>query len=228
MGYYATHGKLASLVMGVAANALSPARPRRSPRAGAWPTSPAMLAARTYLLAATAHGLATAPMDGSTPRGSARTWTCPARALPLVVAQATRRPRARSSLPSVRRAGRATRSSRHLDLVAAPAKPLLDCAGATAVALLRNQPPAVRFSHRGPPSGCYNRQLGKRNVRATSLPRALGFLAATTCVLPSFSDLSTYLITPTATVWRMSRTAKRPSGGYSANDSTHAASSARA
>merc|ERR1712072_404884 len=33
--------------------------------------------------------------------------------------------------------------------------------------------------------------------------------------------LVTPLITPTATVQRMSRTAKRPSGGYSVNGSTH-------
>ena len=37
--------------------------------------------------------------------------------------------------------------------------------------------------------------------------------------LPSF--LVTLLMTPTATVCLMSRTAKRPSGGYSAKDSTH-------
>ena len=39
------------------------------------------------------------------------------------------------------------------------------------------------------------------------------FLAADLVALPSFSDLVTVLMTPTATVWRMSRTAKRPSGG---------------
>ena len=38
---------------------------------------------------------------------------------------------------------------------------------------------------------------------------------------PLPSVFSTALMTPTATVWRMSRTAKRPRGGYSANDSTH-------
>lgn len=42
-------------------------------------------------------------------------------------------------------------------------------------------------------------------------------------LLPSV--FSTDLMTPTATVWRMSRTAKRPRGGYSANDSTHCANS---
>merc|ERR1719222_1441587 len=61
---------------------------------------------------------------------------------------------------------------------------------------------------------------------ATGVPNRVAahhhfFLAADLVVLPSFSDLSTDLMTPTATVWRMSRTAKRPSGGYSANDSTH-------
>jgi len=35
------------------------------------------------------------------------------------------------------------------------------------------------------------------------------------------SRFLTPLMTPTATVWRMSRTAKRPSGAYSANGSTH-------
>ena len=38
--------------------------------------------------------------------------------------------------------------------------------------------------------------------------------------LPSSFFLSTDLTTPTATVWRMSRTAKRPRGGYSTKDST--------
>src|SRR5690606_26653642 len=33
--------------------------------------------------------------------------------------------------------------------------------------------------------------------------------------------LLTFLMTPTATVWRMSRTAKRPRGGYSLKSSTH-------
>merc|ERR1739848_132459 len=40
-------------------------------------------------------------------------------------------------------------------------------------------------------------------------------------VLPTFSDFSTALMTPTATVCLMSRTANRPSGGYCWNDSTH-------
>ena len=65
VGYYATHGKLASLVKGVAANALSPVAPAPQPEGRkAWAYKSAMLAAQTYLLAATAHGLATAPMEG--------------------------------------------------------------------------------------------------------------------------------------------------------------------
>ena len=40
-------------------------------------------------------------------------------------------------------------------------------------------------------------------------------------VFPDASFLVTLLMTPTATVCFMSRTAKRPSGGYSAKDSTH-------
>ena len=43
----------------------------------------------------------------------------------------------------------------------------------------------------------------------------------TLVVLPETSFFSTALMTPTATVWRMSRTAKRPSGGYDVNGSTH-------
>src|SRR5712691_421107 len=39
--------------------------------------------------------------------------------------------------------------------------------------------------------------------------------------LPPLSVFSTDLMTPTATVCLMSRTAKRPSGGYSEYDSTH-------
>lgn len=39
------------------------------------------------------------------------------------------------------------------------------------------------------------------------------FLAAALVTLPEPSFFSTALMTPTATVWRMSRTAKRPSGG---------------
>ena len=59
VGYYATHGKLASLVKGVAANALSPVAPAPQPEGRkAWAYKSAMLAAQTYLLAATAHGLA--------------------------------------------------------------------------------------------------------------------------------------------------------------------------
>lgn len=38
---------------------------------------------------------------------------------------------------------------------------------------------------------------------------------------PALSDLSTDLMTPTATVCLMSRTANRPRGGYSLYDSTH-------
>jgi hypothetical protein len=38
---------------------------------------------------------------------------------------------------------------------------------------------------------------------------------------PPFSVFSTDLMTPTATVCLMSRTAKRPRGGYSEYDSTH-------
>ena len=43
----------------------------------------------------------------------------------------------------------------------------------------------------------------------------------TLVVLPETSFFSTALMTPTATVWRMSRTAKRPSGGYAVKGSTH-------
>lgn len=39
------------------------------------------------------------------------------------------------------------------------------------------------------------------------------FLAAALVTLPDPSFFSTALMTPTATVWRMSRTAKRPRGG---------------
>uniref|UniRef100_A0A6N2M3B9 Uncharacterized protein n=1 Tax=Salix viminalis TaxID=40686 RepID=A0A6N2M3B9_SALVM len=47
------------------------------------------------------------------------------------------------------------------------------------------------------------------------------FLAADLVTLaPVGSFFSTFLITPTATVWRMSLTAKRPSGGYSEKVST--------
>ncbi|KAG8504148.1 hypothetical protein CXB51_002505 [Gossypium anomalum] len=47
------------------------------------------------------------------------------------------------------------------------------------------------------------------------------FLAADLVTLaPVGSFFSTLLMTPTATVWRMSRTAKRPSGGYSEKVST--------
>uniref|UniRef100_A0A6N2M073 Uncharacterized protein n=1 Tax=Salix viminalis TaxID=40686 RepID=A0A6N2M073_SALVM len=47
------------------------------------------------------------------------------------------------------------------------------------------------------------------------------FLAADLVTLaPEGSFFSTFLITPTATVWRMSLTAKRPSGGYSEKVST--------
>mmetsp|Transcript_22696 Transcript_22696/g.47894 ORF Transcript_22696/g.47894 Transcript_22696/m.47894 type:complete len:212 (-) Transcript_22696:795-1430(-) len=47
------------------------------------------------------------------------------------------------------------------------------------------------------------------------------FLAAALVTLPSASFFSTSLMTPTATVCLMSRTAKRPRGGYSLNPSTH-------
>ena len=40
-------------------------------------------------------------------------------------------------------------------------------------------------------------------------------------ILPVPSDFSTDLITPTATVCLMSRTANRPSGGYAEKASTH-------
>lgn len=43
----------------------------------------------------------------------------------------------------------------------------------------------------------------------------------TLVVLPVTSFFSTDLMTPTATVCRMSRTAKRPSGGYMVKGSTH-------
>merc|ERR1719399_2216264 len=46
-------------------------------------------------------------------------------------------------------------------------------------------------------------------------------LAADLVILPAFSTFSTVLMTPTATVCLISRTAKRPRGGYSENDSTH-------
>ena len=45
------------------------------------------------------------------------------------------------------------------------------------------------------------------------LPPPSFFLAAALVTLPVPSFFSTALMTPTATVWRMSRTAKRPSGG---------------
>ena len=88
VGYYATHGKLASLVKGVAANALSPVAPAPQPEGRkAWAYKSAMLAAQTYLLAATAHGLATAPMEGFDAARLRAYLDVPARyALPLVVA----------------------------------------------------------------------------------------------------------------------------------------------
>ena len=46
-------------------------------------------------------------------------------------------------------------------------------------------------------------------------------LTADLVVLPSLAVLSTDLMTPTATVCLMSRTANRPSGGYSEKVSTH-------
>ena len=46
-------------------------------------------------------------------------------------------------------------------------------------------------------------------------------LAADLVTLPVASDFSTDLMTPTATVCRMSRTANRPSGGYWEKASTH-------
>merc|ERR1712198_11751 len=46
-------------------------------------------------------------------------------------------------------------------------------------------------------------------------------LAADFVILPVFSTFSTSLMTPTATVCFMSRTAKRPRGWYSENFSTH-------
>ncbi|CAD0195330.1 unnamed protein product [Chrysodeixis includens] len=48
--------------------------------------------------------------------------------------------------------------------------------------------------------------------------------SAALVILPVVTSLKvTLLMTPTATVWRMSRTAKRPSGGNSWKDSTHSA-----
>lgn len=88
VGYYATHGKLASLVKGFASNALSPVAPAPQPEGRkAWAYKSAMLAAQTYLLAATAHGLATAPMEGFDAARLRAYLDVPARyALPLVVA----------------------------------------------------------------------------------------------------------------------------------------------
>ena len=81
VGYYATHGKLASLVKGVAANALSPVAPAPQPegRQEGLAYKSAMLAAQTPL-AATAHGKPRRrPWRASTPRGSARIGDVPAR-----------------------------------------------------------------------------------------------------------------------------------------------------
>lgn len=65
VGYYATAGTVASLAKAVAAKALSPLVPAPEPTgAEAWAVKSAMLAASSYMLGATAHGLATAPMEG--------------------------------------------------------------------------------------------------------------------------------------------------------------------
>lgn len=65
VGYYATHGHVASALKGIAAHYLSPLRPVPQPvRAEAWALKSAMMAAQNYMLAASAHGLATAPMEG--------------------------------------------------------------------------------------------------------------------------------------------------------------------
>jgi len=59
------HQVLASLVKGIAARAASPLTPMPFPeRAREWALKSTMLAVQSYMLAATAHGLATAPMEG--------------------------------------------------------------------------------------------------------------------------------------------------------------------
>lgn len=64
-GYYASSGKVLTFIKGIAARAASPLAPFPSPVAAQeWSVKSTMLAAQTYMLAATAHGLATAPMEG--------------------------------------------------------------------------------------------------------------------------------------------------------------------
>mmetsp|Transcript_27394 Transcript_27394/g.97852 ORF Transcript_27394/g.97852 Transcript_27394/m.97852 type:complete len:284 (-) Transcript_27394:128-979(-) len=64
-GFYATGGAIASVVKGAVARALSPLQPMPQPVGqAAWAGQATMLAAQTFLFAAEAHGLATAPMEG--------------------------------------------------------------------------------------------------------------------------------------------------------------------
>merc|ERR1712072_1659387 len=65
------------------------------------------------------------------------------------------------------------------------------------------------------------RRVGNRFLLGPMDVHFLPALTADLVALPVASDLSTPLITPTATVCRMSRTANRPSGGYWAKVSTH-------
>jgi len=87
-GYYASGGALLSMVKGAIARAASPLFPMPFPeRAEAWATKPAMLAAQTFVLAATSHGLATAPMEGFDAQRAKIYLDVPDRyALPLLVA----------------------------------------------------------------------------------------------------------------------------------------------
>ena len=71
---------------------------------------------------------------------------------------------------------------------------------------------------RPPPATACRPDPPERRARPRARPRAAPppphfFLAAALVTLPAPSFFSTDLMTPTATVWRMSRTAKRPSGG---------------
>lgn len=86
-GYYASSGKVLSFIKGIAARAASPIAPFPSPVAAQeWSVKSTMLAAQTYMLAATAHGLATAPMEGFDATRLQAYLDVPSRySLPLVV-----------------------------------------------------------------------------------------------------------------------------------------------
>ena len=72
-------------------------------RAEAWPLKSAMLAAQSYMLAATAHGLATAPMEGFDAARLRAYLDVPARyALPLVVAAGSAPAESPAATPSPR------------------------------------------------------------------------------------------------------------------------------